>query len=41
MRVLEANQQQRWLLSGGGLVLGGLLLGAWLKSRSRSSSGWG
>jgi SH3 domain protein len=39
IRELEANQQQRWLLSGGGLVLGGLVLGAWLKTRSRRN-GW-
>jgi SH3 domain protein len=39
IRALEVNQQQRWLLSGGGLVVGGLVLGAWLKGRSRSS-GW-
>jgi SH3 domain protein len=39
IRELEANQQQRWLLSGGGLVFGGLVLGAWL-SRSRRSR-WG
>jgi SH3 domain protein len=39
IRELESHQQQRWLLSGGGLVFGGLVLGAWL-SRSRRRR-WG
>jgi SH3 domain protein len=36
---LQDNAQQRWLLIGGGLVLGGLLAGLALKSRPRRS-GW-
>lgn len=36
---LKDNAQQRWLLIGGGLVLGGLLAGVALKSRPRRS-GW-
>jgi SH3 domain protein len=35
---LERNVMLRWLLSGGGLVLLGLLLGAWLKSRPKRST---
>jgi SH3 domain protein len=35
---LAANSQQRWLMIGGGLVLGGLLLGMILKSRPRRSA---
>ncbi|WP_168160093.1 TIGR04211 family SH3 domain-containing protein [Steroidobacter denitrificans] len=34
---LERNTLLRWLLAGGALVLIGLLLGAWLKSRPRRS----
>ena len=34
---LERNTMLRWLLAGGGLVLAGLLLGFWLKSRPRRS----
>lgn len=34
---LERNTMLRWLLAGGGLVLAGLLLGAWFKSRPRRS----
>jgi len=34
---LQRNVTLRWLLSGGGLVLVGLLLGAWFKSRPRRS----
>ena len=34
---LKRNVMLRWLLSGGGLVLLGLLLGAWLKSRPKRS----
>jgi SH3 domain protein len=36
---LQDNAQQRWLLIGGGLVLGGLLAGMALKARPRRS-GW-
>jgi SH3 domain protein len=36
---LEASTEQRWLLIGGGLVLGGLLAGAAIKARPRRS-GW-
>lgn len=36
---LQNNQQQRWLLIGGGLVLGGLLAGFVIKARPRRS-GW-
>lgn len=35
----EKNARQNWMLLGGGLVLGGLLLGMMLKSRPRRS-GW-
>lgn len=38
VRQLERNVQLRWLLFGGGLVLLGLLLGVWLKSRPRRST---
>lgn len=34
---LRRNVMLRWLLAGGGLVLLGLLLGAWLKSRPKRS----
>lgn len=36
---LQSSQQQRWLLIGGGLVLGGLLAGFVIKARPRRS-GW-
>jgi SH3 domain protein len=36
---LQNSQQQRWLLIGGGLVLGGLLAGFVIKTRPRRS-GW-
>ena len=36
---LESNAQQRWLMVGGGLVLGGLLAGVAIKARPRRS-GW-
>lgn len=36
---LEASTEQRWLLIGGALVLGGLLAGAAIKARPRRS-GW-
>ena len=35
---LKRNVMLRWLLSGGGLVLLGLVLGAWIKSRPKRSS---
>jgi SH3 domain protein len=38
VRELDRNVMLRWLLSGGGLVLLGLLLGAWIKSRPKRSS---
>ncbi|HKU15211.1 MAG TPA: TIGR04211 family SH3 domain-containing protein [Steroidobacteraceae bacterium] len=38
VRQLERNVMLRWLLAGGGLVLLGLLLGAWIKSRPKRSS---
>ena len=36
---LESNTEQRWLLIGGGLVLGGMLAGVAIKARPRRS-GW-
>ena len=36
---LEDNTQQRWLLTGGVLVIGGLLAGVAIKARPRRS-GW-
>lgn len=38
VRQLERNVTLRWLLAGGGLVLLGLILGAWIKSRPRRST---
>jgi SH3 domain protein len=38
VRHLERNVTMRWFLAGGGLVLVGLLLGAWIKSRPKRSS---
>lgn len=38
VRSLERNAMLRWLLAGGGLVLVGLVLGAWIKSRPKRSS---
>lgn len=38
VRQLERNVTLRWLLAGGALVLLGLLLGAWIKSRPKRSS---
>ncbi len=35
---LKRNVMLRWLLSGGALVLIGLILGAWIKSRPKRSS---
>jgi len=37
---LESNELQVWLLSGGGLVLLGLILGVIIKSRPKSRNGW-
>jgi len=38
VRDLERNTMLRWLLTGGGLVLVGLALGAWIKSRPKRSN---
>ncbi len=38
VRQLERNVTLRWMLAGGGLVLLGLLFGAWIKSRPKRSS---
>ena len=38
-QALESNLQQQWLLTGAGLLLGGLLLGVVIKARPRRS-GW-
>lgn len=38
VRSLERNAMLRWFLAGGGLVLVGLALGAWIKSRPKRSS---
>jgi SH3 domain protein len=38
VRDLDRNVVLRWLLAGGGLVLLGLILGAWIKSRPKRSS---
>ena len=38
VRSLERNAMLRWFLAGGGLVLVGLILGAWIKSRPKRSS---
>lgn len=38
VRELKRNVMLRWLLAGGGLVLLGLVLGAWLKSRPKRST---
>lgn len=38
VRQLERNVTLRWMLAGGGLVLLGLLLGAWIKSRPKRST---
>jgi SH3 domain protein len=38
VRQLERNVMLRWMLAGGGLVLLGLMLGAWIKSRPKRSS---
>jgi len=35
---LAANSRQRWMMIGGGLVLGGLILGMVIKSRPRRSA---
>jgi SH3 domain protein len=38
VRQLERNLTLRWMLAGGALVLLGLILGAWIKSRPKRSS---
>lgn len=38
VRDLKRNVMLRWLLAGGGLVLLGLILGAWIKSRPKRST---
>jgi SH3 domain protein len=38
VRSLERNAMLRWFLAGGGLVLLGLMLGAWIKSRPKRST---
>jgi SH3 domain protein len=38
VRQLERNVMLRWLLAGGALVLLGLAIGAWIKSRPKRSS---
>jgi SH3 domain protein len=38
VRQFERNVMLRWLLAGGGLVLLGLILGAWIKSRPKRST---
>jgi SH3 domain protein len=38
VRSLERNAMLRWFLAGGGLVLLGLILGAWIKSRPKRSN---
>jgi SH3 domain protein len=38
VRELERNTMLRWLLTGGGLVLAGFVLGAWIKSRPKRST---
>ena len=35
---LERNIMLRWMLAGGGLVLAGFILGAWIKSRPKRST---
>ena len=38
VRQLERNVMLRWMLAGGALVLLGLMLGAWIKSRPKRST---
>jgi SH3 domain protein len=38
VRTLERNAMLRWFLAGGALVLVGLILGAWIKSRPKRST---
>jgi len=38
VRSLERNAVLRWFLAGGGLVVLGLVIGAWIKSRPKRSS---
>jgi len=40
IKSLKSNELQIWFLSGGGLVLLGLLFGVAIKSRPKKSSGW-
>lgn len=38
VRQLERNVMLRWMLTGGGLILLGFVLGAWIKSRPKRST---
>jgi SH3 domain protein len=38
VRQLERNVMLRWMLTGGGLILLGFILGAWIKSRPKRST---
>jgi len=38
VRILERNVMLRWFLAGGALLLVGLVLGAWIKSRPKRST---
>lgn len=38
VKQLQRNVTLKWLLAGGGLVLAGLVLGAWIKSRPKRST---
>jgi SH3 domain protein len=38
VKQLDRNVTLKWLLAGGGLVLAGLVLGAWIKSRPKRST---
>lgn len=40
LQMLKSNSQQTWLLSGGGLVVLGLTIGAFLKSRPKKRTNW-
>jgi len=40
LRSLESSELQLWLLSGGALVITGLILGVVIKSRPKSRGGW-
>ncbi len=37
---LQGDVELRWMLVGGGMVLGGLLIGVWVGSRSRRRRSW-